>query len=366
LGINNCGQAVGYAGNPTALTSYRAFIWQNGEKTLLGTVGTNNLNFAYRINDSGQVVGYYVTESNHVSSWYAYLWQNGVASNLLMATNGVVSMALDINNAGQIVGKIGFAEGGKAVLWQGSTVTWITNQNSDLAGVSAWANGINSSGRVAGMEQRIYEVGTNGIPCRAFVWEGGAWTNLTEVGGNSAARDINDNGQVVGYYGDGNYSYPNRACLWASNKVTYLGTLDRTYSIADAINSQNQAVGHVYDWSASKVNLRAFLWEDGSMVDLNDYILANEGWILECALDISDNGWIVGYGRHYGVQHGFILKPCSDVPRPGIESYSPVSPVEVATHPTRATSPFPTLGCSTLNRWVGIRARSTICRPAMT
>ena len=62
--INDNGEAVGTSGdcaglqpNGTLLVSRHALLWQTGRVTDLGTLGGKELNFAYGINNNGQVVG---------------------------------------------------------------------------------------------------------------------------------------------------------------------------------------------------------------------------------------------------------------------------------------------------------------------
>lgn len=45
------------------------------------------------------------------------------------------------------------------------------------------------------------------------------------------------------------------------------------------------------------------------MIDLNTRINANSGWQLAAATAINRHGDIVGYGRHLGVPHAFLLRP---------------------------------------------------------
>jgi hypothetical protein len=54
---------------------------------------------------------------------------------------------------------------------------------------------------------------------------------------------------------------------------------------------------------------RAFVWRDSWIADLNELIPSGSGWILEVAISISDTGFIVGTGKHNGVNSAFILTP---------------------------------------------------------
>jgi probable HAF family extracellular repeat protein len=77
-------------------------------------------------------------------------------------------------------------------------------------------------------------------------------------------------------------------------------------SHAQGINNLGQIVG-----VSTVSTLRAFLWtETSGMIDLNDAVPSNSGWVLQDATAITDNGYIAGYGINpQGRQHGFILLP---------------------------------------------------------
>ena len=133
-------------------------------------------------------------------------------------------------------------------------------------------------------------------------------------GGYAAA--INSRNLIVGATGSnstsGEYSH---AFLYDYNAGTLLdlGTLNGglTSSAAD-INDSDQVVGT--SWLVTQptslydpTQYHAFLWENGTMTDLNTLIPAESGWILTAATAINDNGDIVGTGLLNGQAHGFLL-----------------------------------------------------------
>ena len=99
----------------------------------------------------------------------------------------------------------------------------------------------------------------------------------------------------------------------------------RPLSWAVAINALGQVVG------ASSVTPslygfgHAFLYQNGTMTDLNNSIAATSGWTLQSATAINDKGQILGYGiGPDGQQETFLLTPTSEptpiapqVPEPG-------------------------------------------------
>jgi probable HAF family extracellular repeat protein len=97
--------------------------------------------------------------------------------------------------------------------------------------------------------------------------------------------------------------------------MTDLGTLPgAVQTIVGGINNQGQIVGSSHDgtkWSA-------FLYDGGTMLNLNDLIDPDSGWTLSMAHGINERGEIIGEG------HGttFLLTPCSSACAP-----SPPRPV---------------------------------------
>jgi probable HAF family extracellular repeat protein len=76
--------------------------------------------------------------------------------------------------------------------------------------------------------------------------------------------------------------------------MTDLGTLGGSASWAWAISTRGQVVGGAYIDSLG--DQHAFLYSDGSMVDLNSLIAPTLGWVLWDETAINDCGQIVWYG----------------------------------------------------------------------
>jgi probable HAF family extracellular repeat protein len=87
-----------------------------------------------------------------------------------------------------------------------------------------------------------------------------------------------------------------------------IGTLGGTYAYANSINDTNQIVGGSFIDSGDH-DFRAFLWDQGTMTDLNTLLdSSGANWVLNEATSISNNGLIVGSGMFEGVKHMFMLK----------------------------------------------------------
>ncbi len=147
------------------------------------------------------------------------------------------------------------------------------------------------------------------------------------------ANAINNFQYIVGTTGFNSRAaeYPHAFLYdYDANTFTNLGTLPSngpnsapglTSSALD-LNEFNQVVGNSWLETAftSQINpaaYHAFIWENGQMTDLNDYIAPNN-WVLTHATAISNNGLIVGYGLKNGVEHGCLLSlnPLQPTPTP--------------------------------------------------
>lgn len=287
LDINNSGQIVGSL-DVSANNSTRPALWQNGQVVDLGALLPANQQggMANQINDAGQVVGV-----NHSG---AFLYTNSQMTSLPT----LVAYAAAINASGLIAG------GEQGINPQACTVS---NGNvttlSNLGGASAGASDLNDAGQVVGYARTSVGV------LHAVRWLNGQITDLqasSSSGGGASA--INTGGQVVGYALVGSHT---RALLWQNNSSVDLGTITGFLdSSANAINDAGQIVGTCeVDKGNSSADSHAFLWESGSLQDLNTLIDAQSGWVLTEARGINRQGQIVGRGRFNGTLQAFLLTP---------------------------------------------------------
>jgi probable HAF family extracellular repeat protein len=316
----------------------RAVVWENGEIHDLGTFG-GSLSLATGVNNRGQVVGLASTstpdpfpvpglaEISIGTQTQAFVWQNGHMRNL-GTLGGPDAAAFNVNDRGQVAGGsytngIPNASTGYPTL---HPFLWENGRMIDLGtlgGTSGSPIALNNRGQVLGISNLAGDQSAD-----FFLWENGQLTDLTaqSTGGTLwLASAINDAGQIVG-----GASFPGRdfdAAVWQNGVLTDLGTLDGDcYSFADAINSRGQIVGSSYPCDGSIA--RAFLWQNGSISDLNELIPADSGLQLAgCPPDgicpsIFDNGDIAGFGIVPGsgcnnaVACGtaFLLQPTGTIP----------------------------------------------------
>jgi probable HAF family extracellular repeat protein len=233
----------------------------------LGTIG-NGSSFGRKINDAGQVVGYYY--STQIDTHAFRTAPNAAitaASDLGTLPGGSNSFAVGINSLGQTVG------------WSNLTATYGGNEHA-------------------------FRTDPNGVITAA--------SDIGTLGGSvGRAADINDSGVTVGLsFPAGSTTFhafrtaPNGSITPACD----LGTLGGSFSNALSVNNSGQTVGeaNIADNSSS----HAFIIDlTGPMLDLSDLIPAGTGWVLTDAFDITDAGQICGYGTINGQTHAYLLTP---------------------------------------------------------
>jgi probable HAF family extracellular repeat protein len=333
--VNSRGQVVGVATNtvPDAYSFFqlssqfnhfdpypypyqeRAFLWQHGVMTDLGTLGTGTDAWGMAINERGQVVGISYTNQtpNQVATPCAFggaliptqdpfLWENGKMIDL-GGLGGTCGFPYWLDNHGRVVGA------------------------SDLAG-----------------DQLQH----------AFLWtKAKGMQDLGTLGGSdSAASLINDFGEVVGQSflaGDNQVD----AFLW-DGKMHDLGAINGCAS-AFAINANRQVVGN---WGNNGCGQGAFLWEDGGpMVDLGTLLSSKTDLSPLGAVSINDRGEIAGHGQApSGHGRATLLIPC-DENHPDVEGcdYSLVDAAAAAREIPASVMHEPTTTTPRLLRALGRR-----------
>jgi probable HAF family extracellular repeat protein len=272
--INESGQVVGGG----------AWIWQNGKKTQLGTLGGPRSS-VLAINDHGQVIGGSTTAKP--VKGHSFLWQNGRMIDLYPVG------ARAINNRGQVVGSGGVAGGHEhAMLWENGKVTDL----GTLGGPGSIALAINDRGQIVGNADTKAKDRNGAWIAHAFLWQNGKMRDLGTLGGDyaagSSAVDVNERGQVVGASYSSTISYGQcgvgqHAFLWRNGRMRDLGTLKRNprTSSAVAINDRGWVIGN----SPATCSGHPFLWRNGKMIDLG--ALGGDG---SEAVAINNRGQVIG------------------------------------------------------------------------
>jgi probable HAF family extracellular repeat protein len=202
-----------------------------------------------------------------------------------------------------------------------------------LGGAYGLVLGLNNTGQVIGVSSVAANPGacffTEGDPnCHPFLWNHGKLIalSISTIGGSPITADeINDAGEIVGAADFSSVGgSPFGAYLLRNGVATNVGTVSGDcFSRTIAINASAQVVGNSFtcDASAPQPFKNAFLWENGSIIDLNDVIPASSSLHLVASNDINDRGEIAGEGVPPGVDpsnvnaegHAFLLIPvCAD------------------------------------------------------
>lgn len=206
-------------------TAGRAFVWQRGVMTDLGTLGGDHA-YAHDINERGQIVGISGTaEPAH----HGFLWDRGVMTDLGTGPGEDHSSdARVINDKGEVAGG---SNSNRVVLWR-------HGRRIDLgpAGDFAPARGINNQGQVIAVDN----VGP-------YVWQRGTRTQLTVPGASQFfwLVDINERGQILlgGVVDDTVPEAPKeRVFLWDRGTFTDVGTLGGDRTTAVAVNDRGRRV----------------------------------------------------------------------------------------------------------------------------
>jgi len=330
--VNNFGWVSGYSENGTVdpntgFPVAHAVVWKNGKITDIGTFGGTQ-SAAMTLNDLGQVIGgslnniddpwsaVFVTGFGNLAypgttQMRAFVWQDGKKYDL-GTLGGPDAFAYAINFFGQIAGE-SYTNSTPNPTTGIPTVDpflWTKGEMIDLGslgGTIGYPVWLNDWGQVVGFSNLTGDAVYHG-----FLWRNGKMNDLLPAsGGNySWALWINDLNDVIGassLSGDQLWD----ATLWQSGTSIDLGVLGQdSCSEAWSINDFRQIVGVSNECGSSE---RAFLWQNGSMVDLNLLVENPSNLYLYAGTYINDSGEIVVQGvLPSGDVHTALLVPDGD------------------------------------------------------
>ena len=318
------------------LHQVHAVLWRHGRMIDLGSLGGHQV-AAFGINDRGQIVG---NSTNTTPDPYCFfgtvqnrmfLWENGQMRDIgTLGGNCAGPGIVPINDRGQVVGNSTTTSSANPLTGFPTTDPFLWEEETGmrdlgtLGGGFGTASAMNSRGQIIGQSSIASDPGAcNGFPdnddlnCHAFLWDNGSLVDLTtsSIGGRPEwVAGIDEAGEIIGW---GVFpSSPLEAFLWNKRVATDLGHLDGCFSFSQSINSQRQVVGVAF--SCDGTTSRAFLWEQGSMVDLNSLVPPGSSLQLTRATAINSRGEIVGDGVPVGAaantfaDQAFALIPCDE------------------------------------------------------
>lgn len=281
------------------------------------------------INDRGQIVGSARNDEDVRQAWF---WDGEQGHFLVGDSPDHASNATDINRAGHVVGGAAFLRDynedpgnlrfrTRAFIYDGTSMsdfgTLSGNSQSRAEGVNQRGDVVGSTfggpgeqhavlyrdgqiidlgqGRALAINKRAQVVGGTVVVdvTHAFLYSGGELLDLGTLGGEfSIAVDINDAGEIVGNAQTA--TGQSRAFLYSEGALRELPIPGETSS-ANAINRHGQVVG-VTSSLAAPAQADAYLYQDGHVALLKDFIADSHCWSRLDARDINDHGDIVGIG----------------------------------------------------------------------
>jgi probable HAF family extracellular repeat protein len=297
-GLNNRGDVATW--HAVTASQSPGLVILHGKETM-SIEGDKDFSLVYPvdINDQLTVVGL-LQKPQDLRFTKAFKWSDQHLQ-ILDSLGGPYSLAAAVNAAGEVVGSAQTTAGKRhAVLWQ-------ANQPRDLGllaqGDYSSARDLNDKSDIVGDANVV----PNGQP-QAFLWRAGKMHELPRIPGGTycTAQAINNAGVITGSCDLANGS--RHGVVWRNGSITDLGTLgdEDAPSTALDINAQVQVVGTS---EATSDHLRAFLWEKGKIINLNQLISKQSGWLLLVASRINDKGEILGRGYYHGSIHAFLLEP---------------------------------------------------------
>jgi uncharacterized membrane protein len=305
-------------------TVMHAVLWPwHGTALDLGTLGGANSAIAWpNRNQHGEAAG--IAETNEQNplgeTWscaaavfflapptgdicLGFRYANGMMT-VLPTFGGYDGFATGNNNRGDVVG---WAETTthdstcqapqvlqfEAALWnKDNKIEELQSYSGDPDGA---ATAINSAGQAVGISGQCGTAVGGASAEHMLLWQDGTVTSLPTLGGQywNTPMDINNSGDVTGFsdHSGDSVGSPNfTTFLWTKSSGTEdLGALSGdNISEGLGINDSDQIVGVSYPSG------HGFIWEGGTMHDLNNFMPPNSGYTIIDAQDVNNAGDITG------------------------------------------------------------------------
>ncbi len=307
-----------------------AFVWQSGTLTGLGDAPGNTdypydepFSVAHDLSPDGR---YVVGSATWDYGTSPAIWVDGEGPydiNILTSdSHGGVAMATSANLT--IVGQKNVGQGNQAFVWGGNL-----SGLGDLPGgeFESIANDITPDASV------IVGTGHSEAGQEAFVYKNGMMTGLGDLpGGNfgSRANAVSADGSTIVGWGTSGTSIYAEASIWRDGVITGLGDLPGAEADSQALavsGDGSVVVGLGISNQGCGSCGSAFIWDDTNGMRFLDDVLTEDygidldGWFLEVATAISDDGQTIagiGYNsndRSYAT--AFVVR----LPEPGTLSF---------------------------------------------
>lgn len=334
--INDLGLVAGFANLPDN-NSRHAMLWLYGFRFDLGTLGGPNSNVPWPVkNTNGLIAGiaqtttpqprgetwscrqFFSPPTRAVATCLGVVWEEGKIRPL-PTFGGDNGFATGANNHRQVVG---WAENTvvddscvapqvlqfRAALW-GPGVDQMRELRPLGNDRTSAATAINDKGQVVGISGACGTAVGGVAAAHAVMWDKGKTypTHLGNLGGIAwnTPMALNERGEVVGFSNiseaDG-ANFNAQAFRWTRGRgIENLGVLPGdSLSQALGINDKGQIVG--LSCTAGFASCRAFLYERGVMMDLNELVPDDYADHLYTANDINNDGQIAGQAIKAGTE----------------------------------------------------------------
>ncbi len=325
-GINDAREVAGFFqfdidwvdnGVPVSSFGNRPYLWRDGTATEFGGLSPELflLTTAEDINNDGAVAGHsqiiYTDSQNSIHyAPRAFVWDGGF-TNLMPGNQSepveiAGSTGRGINSSRHVVGHLGY----QATRWIGPAATVI---GVPTGYYRSFGEAVNDSGVV------VFNAYDFSFEYGAFMYEDDS--GITDLGDlmdgdccpdfdQTYANAINQEGTIVGW---GIELSSKQAIIWDNGvgKRLRLDPFAVNGSEAMAINNRGQIVGRSLSSTGNPNG--AYIWlplGDGlyNVVNLNDILPANSPWMLVDAVDINENGDVVGHGMLNGERRPYLLQ----------------------------------------------------------
>lgn len=284
-----CGIAVGQNDETSA------FLWEDRKLNALPPVHRGDAGAA-GINAHGEVVGWSAVAGGEV---HAAAWRDRKPRDL-RPFGGPFGLATAVNDRGDVAGLAitadlklrGF------LIRKGRAIDLGTLRGCEYSG----ASGLSANGDVVGWsandDRSFY----------AFLWRDGKMRRIPPLAGGTCnvANDVDSQGCAVGTSEvRGKQPDTFHGFLWDGRSCRDLGTLGGYCSGAQSLNDDGVISGWAQDRQGE---LRACLWRNGRIADLNRALPSGSDWCLLAATATNRRGDIVGVGEHGGQYRGYLLE----------------------------------------------------------
>jgi len=310
MDINDLDEVVGQSIDGSGVLM--ATRWDaSGTPTALGKLDGTVLSSAEAINNNGEIVG---RSENSDGIAFSTYWdgRGGIVDmHTAIGAHGT-SVAWDINDNGLIVGQAPLSPGfSKGFIWDQVNPAQSEGALSFYMGSANY--GVNNNGELVGSAFFFGDPddATHAVPDGSGGYE---YPSINPSGFFfSQAKAINNNGLMVGHSGANSTTDSWNACIFTgdlSNPVQTLGTLDGwNTSEAVDVNDDGMIVGYAWDGNFV-LEPHAWAYIDGQMHDLNDLLNAESDFDrLVQATGVNNDGDIVGIGvLKNGMTSAFLIE----------------------------------------------------------